>query len=117
MRNSTIELCNSIRLRRHPSRTSSNKKNIPDETVRDVDRDPETLLLENLFRAGSNKNVLVRMKGLELHARKHMLLRHACLPIPPHPQVVFIIAPIRFFTNFPHQRLCYNEYIYEGENN
>lgn len=35
-------------------------ENVLDETVRDVDRDPETFLLEVLFRAGSNKNVLVQ---------------------------------------------------------
>ena len=49
-----------------PSRTSSDKRKTPQtRPSRDVDRNPETFLLEDLFRAGSNKNVLVREAGLE----------------------------------------------------
>ena len=41
---------------------------------------------------GLDKSWLVRMKGLEpSRPAGHMLLRHACLPIPPHPHSKVII--------------------------
>ena len=60
-------------------------ENVPDETVRDVDRDPETFLLEDLFRAGSNKNVLVPGAGLEpARPFEQSILSAPCLPFH-HP--------------------------------
>ena len=42
---------------------------------------------ENFPRVSPNRVTKCGRKDLNLHARRHQLLRLACLPIPPHPHI------------------------------